>query len=240
MNQSSNEIIGNYKQHLSLNWAVNVSLMEFLKEHKRFPIIAITWPAWAWKSTFVSFLKDNLKAEVLREKPEENPFLWIIKETKWKVDEWVYYANQSLFLATDTAEITKWFKMAKNSPVIFDFGIQQPFVFSDMNLSWSNLRTFNENFHLSNSILPKPDMVIEIRVKNETLTRRLSGRWTHIDDQLIKRAESLNWYYRGFWIVKEFYEWQSLIIEIDNDKDLTSEEMQTMLNTLAEKIRQLT
>lgn len=225
--------------HLSLNWPINISLMEFLNEHKRFPVIAITWPAWAWKSTFVSFLKDNLKAKVFTEKPEESPFLWIIDETKWKVDESVHFANQNYFLATDVLELTKWFINSKSSPIIFDFWLQQPFVFSDMNLSWLNLKTFNDNFYLHKSILPKPDIIIEIQVNNETLVRRLTWRWDYIDDQLIKRAEELNWYYNYFWIVEEHYNW-GLVIKVNNDKNLTSEEMQTMLNTLAEKIRQLT
>lgn len=195
----------------------NTTLKEFLHLQKRYPVIAITGPAWVWKSTITKELASYLWATIFTEIPEYNPFLKILRETKGRVDDLTLWANnQNYFLATDVAEITRAFIQSKNTPIVFDFALTQPFIYADMKLHGNILQTFNDMYHAQFESLPKPDIVIEVWADNETILKRLQSRGTHIDEFVQKMVEQLNWYYT-WWIVSENYESeQTKVIYFDN------------------------
>lgn len=195
---------------------VDLALAQFLKLYKRYPVISITWPAWVWKSTITNLVSWYIWAEVFTEIPDNNPFLKIIRETKWKVnDSDLWLNNQNYFLATDVWEVVKAFIVSNIKPVVFDFALTQPFIFSDIKLSWNKLKSFNSMFHTQFSSLPKPDIVIEITSESWVIIDRLAKRWKHIDDFVIKMTERINSYYKS-WLVNQFY-WDSKVIKFDNN-----------------------
>lgn len=196
---------------------IDMVLQDFLLLQKRYPVIAITGPAWVGKSTITRELAQYLWAVTFTELPENNPFLQVLKATSWKVNDVTLWTNnQNYFLATDVAEITKAFIQAKNSPIVFDFALTQPFIFSDINLKWTYLQAFNEMYRLQFDSLPKPDIVIEVGAEDETIIQRLQSRWKHIDEFVIKMVEKINGYYKS-WIVQENYEWEGTkVIYFDN------------------------
>lgn len=215
---------------------INLSLSEFLKYYKRYPVIAITWPAWVGKSTFTKILSDYLNWIVYTELPDSNPFLSIIKNTKWKVNDiTLWLNNQNYFLATDVAQITKWFIEAKVSPVIFDFALTQPFIFSDMNLSWNKLESFNGMFSEQFSSLPKPDLIIQVTASDDVIIERLAKRWKHIDDFVIKMTVKLNSYYKS-WVIEEFY-WEDRVKKVSNNEQLNPDDINKIVKWLVEEIR---
>lgn len=199
------------------------TLKNFLETNKRYPIIAITWPAGVGKSTITNLIASYLWAAIYTELPAYNPFLKIIKETKWKVnDTCLWLNNQNFFLATDVGEITKAFIESSKKPIVFDFALTQSYIFSDIKLTWSNLKTFNEMFEAQFETLPKPDIVIEVQADAEVIINRLSNRWAHIDDFVINMTRKINEYYKNG-IVNEFYEWKdwlwAKVIPFDNNKN---------------------
>ncbi len=213
----------------------NTTLKEFLKLQQRYPVIAVTGPAWVWKSTITKELASYLWAAIFTEIPECNPFLKIIRETWWKVNDITLWANnQNYFLATDVAEITKAFIQSKNTPIVFDFVLTQPFIYADMQLKGNILKTFNDMYHLQFSTLPKPDIVIEVGADDETIIKRLESRWKHIDEFVQKMVEQLNGYYK-WWIVSENYEseWTKVLyfdnsIQLPSSWDISEKVIQTL------------
>ncbi len=195
----------------------HIALKDFLNLQKRYPVIAITWPAGVGKSTITRELSEYLWAKIFTEIPENNPFLKIIRETSGKVNDLTLWTNnQNYFLATDVAEITKAFIQAQHTPIVFDFALTQPFIFADIQLNGNALHSFNTMYHLQFDSLPKPDIVIEVWADNETILRRLQARGKHIDDFVQKMVEKLNGYYTGG-IVSENYESEwTKVIYFDN------------------------
>lgn len=199
---------------------IEMTLKNFLVSQKRFPVIAVTGPAWVWKSTITNELAKYLGAKIYTELPENNPFLNIIKETAGKVNDiTLWLNNQNFFLATDIGEITKAFIESKNKPIVFDFALTQTFIFSDINMSGNYLKAFNEIYQLQFDSLPKPDIVIEVTSDNATIIKRLHSRWKHIDEFVINMVEKLNSYYK-WGIVEERYQWEKTkVIIFDNNEN---------------------
>jgi deoxyadenosine/deoxycytidine kinase len=220
------EKIKERKEEISLKW--------FLEIYKRFPVIAVTWPAGVWKSTITQIIAKNIWWKILTELPEDNPFLKVIKEilenpNRPMINQDIWWNNQNLFLATDSWQIAKWYMEAKNQPIIFDFSLVQPYIFADMKLSWTWLDSFKQIFNHQFNSLPKPDLIIEIKSETDEIINRLEKRWKYIDDQIIKDATKLNWYYKN-WIVSEFFniDW-TYVVELDNTKDLNPIELEQMV-----------
>lgn len=197
--------------------SVESTLQEFLVLQKRHPVIAVTGPAWVGKSTITKELANYLWATIFTEIPENNPFLKIIRETAWKVNDVMLWThNQNYFLATDVAEITKAFIQAKNTPIVFDFALTQPFIFADMQLSWNALQAFNHMYALQFHSLPKPDIVIEVGADNETIMKRLQARGKHIDEFVQKMVEKLNTYYASGIVEENYSGDDTKVIYFDN------------------------
>lgn len=219
--------------------SVESTLQEFLVLQKRHPVIAVTGPAWVGKSTITKELANYLWATIFTEIPENNPFLKIIRETAWKVNDVMLWThNQNYFLATDVAEITKAFIQAKNTPIVFDFALTQPFIFADMQLSWNALQAFNHMYALQFHSLPKPDIVIEVGADNETIMKRLQARGKHIDEFVQKMVEKLNAYYASGIVEENYSGDDTKVIYFDNRTQFQNpfEIKQKVIQTLGQLI----
>jgi len=137
-----------------------ITLKWFLELYKRFPIIAVTWPAWVWKSTITKIISKYIWWIIFTELPENNPFLNIIKTTNWKVDNTIWWSNQNYFLATDSAQLSNWYIESKKQPVIFDFALTQPLIFTNkyyknwiveeyFNLDWTHVVEIDNSKNLA-------------------------------------------------------------------------------------------
>jgi len=217
----------------------DMTLANFLKYHKRYPVIAITGQPWIGKSTISRELTELLWASLYTELPENNINLKIIKETKWKVNDITLWGNnQNYFLATDINQITEAFIVSKKQPIVLDFALTQPFIFSDMKLKGTWLTTFNSMYKNQFKSLPKPDIIIELRADSSVLIERLERRWKHIDEFVVKMIENM-WKYYKSWIVKEHYEdLNTKVIEINNNINVWPEEIkEQVINSILEQIK---
>jgi len=220
---------------------VDIALKDFLKMQKRYPVIAITWPAWVGKSTITKLIADYLWAKLYTELPDNNPFLKVIKNTYWKVNDITLWGNnQNYFLATDVWEIVKAFIEAKVSPIVFDFALTQPFIFSDINLKWNWLKSFKSMYEQQFNSLPKPDIVLELKADSSVIINRLAQRWKHIDDFVITMTQKLNSYYDS-WIVEEHYTWgDTKVLFFDNSVSAISDEAKKkIVNNILDQIKKV-
>lgn len=206
---------------------IEMTLREFLTYFKRYPVIALTWPAGAGKTTLTRALQNYLSASVFTEVTQDNPFLKIIQETGWKVNDITLWTNnQNYFLATDVWEITKGFLQAQKNPVIFDFALTQPFIYADIKLHGNALKSFNAMFEEQFSSLPKPDIIIEIQVCDDTLIQRIQNRGTFIDEHIIQMVWELNSYYKKWIVWDTFHSPETKIIILNNDIPLNPDQLQ--------------
>jgi len=220
---------------------LDMTLANFLKYQKRYPVIAITWQPWIWKSTISKELTELLGAKLYTELPENNINLKIIKETRWKVNDITLWGNnQNYFLATDINQIIKAFIVSKKQPIVLDFALTQPFIFSDIKLKWTWLKVFKSMYNNQFKSLPKPDIVIELRANSTVLIDRLEKRWKHIDEFVIKMIEDI-WKYYSSWIVKEHYKfWETKVIEVDNNINIWTEEIKKqVVNVILRQIKNI-
>ncbi len=192
-------------------------LKEFLETYKRYPVIAITWPAWIGKSTITEELSKYLWAKIYTELPNTNPFLKTIDATNYKVnDASLWLNNQNYFLATDVSQITKAFIEASKKPIVFDFALSQTLIFADIKLNWNYLKTFKSMYEAQFDSLPKPDIVIEVQADSSIIIDRLAKRWKYIDEWVIKITELINSYYKNG-LVDENYQ-DTKVLKFDNNK----------------------
>jgi len=191
---------------------MTLALKEFLDKKKRHPIISITGPAWVGKSTISTQISEKLQWVLLTELPEQNPFLKLIKNQNIDPNNpELWWNNQNYFLATDIAQIVKWFDFSSYKPVIFDFSLVQPYIFSQIKLWWTPWFTsFEQMYKLQFNSIPKPDIIIEVSAETKTILERLEKRWKYIDSHLEQVIETLNKnFQKGS--VKEHYKWISYI-----------------------------
>lgn len=196
---------------------VDMVLKDFLKTYKRYPVIAITWPAWIGKSTITKELAKYLWAKIYTELPATNPFLKTIDATNYKVNDiTLWLNNQNYFLATDVSQITKAFIEANQKPIVFDFALSQTLIFADIKLKWHYLKTFKSMYEAQFDSLPKPDIVIEVQADSNIIIDRLAKRWKYIDEWVIKITELINSYYKNG-LVDENYQ-DTKVLKFDNNK----------------------
>lgn len=217
-------------------------LAKFLEKYKRFPVIAITWPAGAWKTTFTKTVAKYYNAEIFRELPELNPFLGLIGKTKDKINDSLWYPNQTFFCSTDSAIVVDGFVNAGKHPIVFDFAITQTKAFGDLKLAGMEKENFTkmfENIFYGSwkwwfGWLPKPDLVIEIRASDESIITRREARGKRVDSVYIDEVGQMNKLYRnGF--LHQFYEH---VVVFDNSEEISEEELITKINDFLSTLTQ--
>lgn len=212
----------------------NLVLAKFLEKYKRFPVFAVSWPAWAWKSTFTKAIAKYYWAEIFRELPELNPFLGLIWKTKDKINDSLWYPNQTFFCSTDSAIVVDGFINAMKRPVVFDFAITQTKAFWDLKLTWAEKENFTkmfENIFYGGGEgwfwwLPKPDLVIEIRADDESIIKRREARGKRVDSVFVDEVWKMNELYR-WWFLWNYFE---NVVVFDNSQEITQEELTTKIN----------
>ncbi len=214
---------------LRISW---ISFREFLLAHRRFPIIAITGQSWVGKTTFtdifIESLNERLKSDFeltpptvkkLTELPQMSPYLPIIRASSdWLSDQILWEKNQELFRVLDVAILSKASLESKNAVIVMDFSIIQVLVYALMKIKGKAGADFIQIFNDSFKDIPKPDFLVHISAKTETVLGRLQSRGTFIDDQIQKHTEELHGYYSKDWrdMLTEYYE-DIPIIRVETD-----------------------
>lgn len=95
----------------------------------------------------------------------------------------------------DVAILSKASLESKNAVIVMDFSIIQVLVYALMKIKGKAGADFVQAFNDSFKDIPKPDFLVHISAKPETVLSRLQSRGTFIDDQIQKHTEELHSYY---------------------------------------------
>jgi deoxyadenosine/deoxycytidine kinase len=140
---------------------------------KDFRHIAIEGPIGVGKSSLARKLAAHFDAELLLEKPEENPFL-----ARFYEDGSRYALQTQLFFLFQRVE--QYRELAQpgmfTPRIVSDFMFAKDALFAQLTLSDDEYRLYQQIHAQAAPQLPKPDLVIWLRAAPSVLLQRIHGR----------------------------------------------------------------
>jgi deoxyguanosine kinase len=140
---------------------------------KRFPHIAIEGPIGVGKSSLARKLAAHLGAELLLEKPDDNPFL-----ERFYGDVAGYAFQTQLFFLfqrlKQMAALSQQGMFAHG--FVSDFVFAKDALFARMNLSDDEYSLYSQMYAQAATQVPKPDLIIWLQASPATLMRRIRQR----------------------------------------------------------------
>lgn len=149
-----------------------------------------------------------------------SPYLPIIKATSDGLsDQTLWEKNQELFRSLDEAIVTRAFLESQNSVVVMDFAIVQVLVYAHIKIHGKSGKKFARGFDESFAKLPKPDFVVHVGAKPETVLGRLERRGSYIDKEIVSITDRLHSFYdkNRRDILGEYYEGVP-VIRVETDE----------------------
>ena len=146
-----------------------------------FKYLVIEGPIGAGKTTLATRLAESFQAQLLLDRPWENPFL----PEFYQGTPGAAFKSQLYFLADRLAllrAITRNFP--NNVSVVSDFLLEKDKVFAYLNLNDSELVIYNKLFEAFSDLLIKPDLVIYLKADVDTLFGRIERRKIRMEDRI--------------------------------------------------------
>ena len=135
--------------------------------------IAIEGCIGAGKTSLVNLLGKQYGARVILEDTDTNPFISKFYEDR----ESFSFQTQIFFLLN---RYNQYQELAQrdlfNSVVVIDYLFQRDKIFAQLNLEDHEFRLYEQIFNLIGSRAPKPDLVIFLQARTETLLDRVNKR----------------------------------------------------------------
>lgn len=135
--------------------------------------IVVEGPIGAGKSSLARRLAERLPAETLFEQPEANPFLGRFYQS---MDRWAL-ATQVSFLFQRIDQLAEFVAGDPERRVVSDFILQKDPLFAALNLPEDELAIYQRIYDtMMPPAPPKPDLVIYLQARPETLMERVRRR----------------------------------------------------------------
>lgn len=135
--------------------------------------IVVEGPIGAGKSSLARRLAERLPAETLFEQPEANPFLGRFYQS---MDRWAL-ATQVSFLFQRIDQLAEFVAGDPERRVVSDFILQKDPLFAALNLPADELAIYQRIYDaMMPPAPPKPDLVIYLQARPETLMERIRRR----------------------------------------------------------------
>jgi deoxyguanosine kinase len=158
--------------------------------------IAIEGPIGVGKTTLASRLAATLGAELVLERPEENPFL----ERFYRNPRAGALPAQLYFLFQRLQQLNALKQQDLFAPLrVADYLIDKDALFARVTLDEEEYRLYEQVYRRLASDVPRPDLVIYLQARVDVLLARIARRGMHYE-QLISRGylERLNDAYARF------------------------------------------
>jgi deoxyguanosine kinase len=142
------------------------------RERPRF--IAVEGPIGAGKSTLARFLADDLKARLVEEKPDENPFFGLFYQdpARYALQVQLYFLLQRY---AQQAELAQEDLFAQGG-VVSDYLFAKDRLFAALNLSPEELRLYDRIYQTLAPRAVAPDLVVYLQARTDVLLERIARR----------------------------------------------------------------
>ena len=158
--------------------------------------IAIEGPIGVGKTSLANLLSRELKARLILEKVEENPFLRdFYKDPK----KYAFQAQIFFLLSRYRQQVELAQEDLFSRVTISDYFFPKDRIFAYLNLDEKELSLYEQIYSLLNTELPRPDLVIYLQASTEALLQRIRSRGREYERGLLKEyLEELNNSYNSF------------------------------------------
>jgi deoxyadenosine/deoxycytidine kinase len=135
--------------------------------------VVVEGPIGVGKTSLVSRLADHLKANLLLESPEQNPFL-----TKFYRDPARYALQTQLFFLFQRIEQLRDLAQAdlQANPIVSDFMLEKDPLFAELTLNQDELALYQKIYDNMNPAAVVPDLVIFLLASPDALIERVARR----------------------------------------------------------------
>ncbi len=138
-----------------------------------FRYIAIEGPIGVGKTSLATLLAKELKARLILEKPEENPFLpqFYRDRKSYAFQTQVFFLLSRFQQQKEIAQLDLF-----NQVTLTDYLFAKDRIFASLNLSHDELALYEQLYDLLSDQIPTPDLVVFLQAKAEILLHRIKTR----------------------------------------------------------------
>ncbi|MCX8071122.1 MAG: deoxynucleoside kinase [Candidatus Binatia bacterium] len=158
--------------------------------------IAVEGPIGAGKTTLANLLAAEFGARAVLEQVEENPFLRRFYEDP---RAWAFQTQLFFLLSRYRQQSLLRQQELFDAGVVSDYLFAKDQIFAHVNLKGEELSLYRQIYHLLDSRLPKPDLVVYLHARPEILIERLRKRDRDYERRIPREyIEALAAAYRNF------------------------------------------
>jgi deoxyadenosine/deoxycytidine kinase len=141
-------------------------------ERPRF--IAVEGPIGAGKSSLATILGEELSARVIREKPEENPFLasFYKDRARYAMSTQLFYLLQRYAQQGELAQDD----LFQRGGVVSDYLFAKDRLFASINLSPEEMALYDRIYQVLKPRTVTPDLVVYLQARTDVLLERIRKR----------------------------------------------------------------
>jgi deoxyadenosine/deoxycytidine kinase len=195
----------------------------------KYRYIVVEGPIGVGKTTLAKRLSERLRATLMLEQPEQNPFLarFYRDMARWALPTQLFFLFQRVNQLSELAQLDLF-----NRVTVSDFLLDKDPLFARLTLSGEELHLYQRIFDTLRPQAPRPDLVIYLQAAPETLIERVRKRALDYErpvdaEYLALLAESYSRY---------FYHYSLTPVLIVNSERLNFAENAADLELLVERV----
>ncbi|HEX7070055.1 MAG TPA: deoxynucleoside kinase [Rhodothermales bacterium] len=135
--------------------------------------IAIEGPIGAGKTTLAHLMAERLKARLVLEEHEQNPFLERFYRDRKR---WAFQTQLSFLAARFTQQKVLVERDLFHEVVVADYVFEKDWIFAHLTLDGDELRLYENLFHVMEQSVPTPDLIVYLQSNVDRLTANIDRR----------------------------------------------------------------